>query len=178
MKIGEAQKEYAAYMNQLWNQRRAYMHQQDSAGTEKNQNPGVSVEWTDEKQKQLEEAEVFLESLAEYKNGLYNAAVARQQGEAMAKGAGEIAKCLEIARRIAAGGRVPSGDERKLMEYSFEIYLAAKNAASLNSHKSNKKYRSLWEEKENNTEECRDIDSEINDRELSIEAPEAAEETI
>ena len=38
---------------------------------------------------------------------------------------------MEVARRIMKGGIVPPTDEKKLMEYSMELYQAAKNIGAL-----------------------------------------------
>lgn len=75
----------------------------------------------------------------------HDAAVARQQGEAMGETFDDLAKMLEIARRISSGGRVPSQDEQKLLEYSKELYMMAKSAAAM--AKSEEKYDSLIKDK-------------------------------
>ena len=83
----------------------------------------------------------------------------------------EMAKCLEIARRIANGDRVPAQDEKKLMDFNMEVYMAAKNMAAMNTDKKHKDYDSLWgdeEEKEENPDPMEmAADSEIN-----VEIPE------
>ena len=63
----------------------------------------------------------------------------------------EEAKIFETARRIAKGAKVPAKDEKKVMDYSMELYMAAKNAAMLANMKKNKKkeeYDSLWDDEE------------------------------
>lgn len=60
-----------------------------------------------------------------------NARAAKQQTE-MAKREGEtMAKAMEIARRISKGGRVPAQDEKFLMQFSQEMYMAAKMMAAM-----------------------------------------------
>ena len=50
----------------------------------------------------------------------------------MAKREGEtMAKAMEIARRISKGGRVPAQDEKFLMQFSQEMYMAAKMMAAM-----------------------------------------------
>lgn len=44
------------------------------------------------------------------------------------------------------GGIVPASDERKLMEYSQELYQAAKNIGAL--AKKREEYETLWDEEE------------------------------
>ena len=69
-----------------------------------------------------------------------------------AKAAGEafkdLAKLLEIARRISKGDKVPATDEKKLMEFSSDLYQAAKAAAMLHANEKHKKHKSLYEEEE------------------------------
>lgn len=77
---------------------------------------------------------------------MQNAEAARQQGEVMMEAAEEIMKILEIFRRISKGDRVPVRDENKLMEYSHELYAAAKNMALMSQNAKAKKHKSLWED--------------------------------
>ena len=63
----------------------------------------------------------------------------------------ELGKIMEIARRIARGDQVPQKDEKKLMEYSAELYKMAKSAAMLNLLKKRKKHKSLFDEDEKDT---------------------------
>ena len=74
--------------------------------------------------------------------------VAKQQGEAMEESMIDLGKIMEVARRIMKGGIVPPQDEQKLMEYSMELYQAAKNMAALIEHREREEYDSLWEEAE------------------------------
>lgn len=60
----------------------------------------------------------------------------------------ELAKIMEIVRRIANGDKVPAKDEKKLLEYNSKLYMAAKAAASLHHNKKPKKYKSLYEDEE------------------------------
>ncbi len=53
---------------------------------------------------------------------------------------------MEVARRIMKGAKVPASDEKKLMEYSMELYMAAKNMAVLNENKKKEEYDSLWDD--------------------------------
>lgn len=66
-----------------------------------------------------------------------------------AKAFEDNAKYLEIARRIANGDKVPSGDEKKLMEFNPDLYQAAKAAALMNQDKKHKVYKSMFEDEEN-----------------------------
>ena len=86
----------------------------------------------------------YMEKLLEQWTATANMEVARQQGEAMEEYAIDMAKIMEVARRIMKGGIVPAEDEKKLMEYSMELYQAAKNIGAL--AKEREEYDTLWEE--------------------------------
>ena len=60
-----------------------------------------------------------------------NARAAKQQSEAAAEQWKKMAQAIEIARRISKGGRVPPQDEQFLLEFSQEMYMAAKMAAMM-----------------------------------------------
>ena len=107
--------------------------------------------------KQLQEIEKVYDmtqkeagNLSRLEMGLESAESAKQQGEAMAKHMKEqmenMLKCMEIYRRIAKGGKVPSTDETHLMEYNSALYVAAKNMAMMNHDKDGEAYDSLWNE--------------------------------
>lgn len=74
-----------------------------------------------------------------------------QQAEASKKGAkafDDVAKAMEIARRIARGDIVPLKDEKKLIEFSADLYQVAKASAAINAEKKHKKYDSLYDDEE------------------------------
>ena len=58
----------------------------------------------------------------------------------------DMIKIMEVARRIMKGAKVPASDGEKLMEYSMELYMAAKNMAVLNENKKKEEYDSLWDD--------------------------------
>lgn len=64
----------------------------------------------------------------------------------------DVSKVLKIARRIARGDKVPAYDEKKLMEYSKELYQMSKASAMLNRTRKPKKYKSLYDEKNKQNE--------------------------
>ncbi len=88
----------------------------------------------------------YMEKLLEQWSATANMEVAKQQGEAMEEYAEDMAKIMEVARRLMKGGIVPAEDEKKLMEYSMELYQAAKNMGAL--AKEREEYDSLWEEEQ------------------------------
>lgn len=75
----------------------------------------------------------------------------QQQAES-AKKAGEgmrdMAKLMEIARRIARGDHVPPSDEKKLAEFDSDLYQAAKTAGALCENRKRKKHDAMFDEDE------------------------------
>lgn len=92
----------------------------------------------------------YMDKLMQQWNAIANMEVAKQQGEAMEEGMVDLGKIMEVARRIMKGGIVPPTDEKKLMEYSMELYQAAKNIGAL-VKKEKEEYDSLWKEEEEKT---------------------------
>ena len=92
----------------------------------------------------------YMDKLMQQWNTVANMEVAKQQGEAMEEGMVDLGKIMEVARRIMKGGIVPPTDEKKLMEYSMELYQAAKNIGAL-VKKEKEEYDSLWKEEEEKT---------------------------
>lgn len=79
-----------------------------------------------------------------------NARAARQQAEAAKSDAKTMQQAMEIARRIAKGGHVPSQDEEFLMNYSQEMYLSAKMMALMAEE--HEKHDSVLEDEEETDE--------------------------
>lgn len=193
MKIGEAQKIYRQQLSLLRGQRRNYVNQQEEnrkkmeKAQEKSDQLGVKFELSEEylaREKELQgqidalsgqikKNEKVLEDLANQEMGIFNSVVAKQQGEAMEEYGEEMAKCLEIARRISRGDKVPAQDEKKLMEFNMEIYQMAKNMAAINMNKKHKEWDSLWgEEEEKEYEDPREVSENA---EANVELPEGME---
>ncbi|MCM1175963.1 MAG: hypothetical protein NC341_13055 [Blautia sp.] len=70
----------------------------------------------------------------------------REAAEAQGEGYADLAKALEIARRILNGDIVPAQDEKFLMEYNSEIYMRVKSMAE--QKEDPEEYDSLLEEEE------------------------------
>lgn len=77
----------------------------------------------------------------------------KEAAEAMGEEMKNMAKILEIARRISRGDHVPASDEKKLMEYDKDLYQMAKSSAVMNANRKHKKYKSLFEEEQGEQEE-------------------------
>ena len=73
----------------------------------------------------------MLDQLTAQETAVWNAEVARQQADVMEEKAADMAKIMEVAHRIATGGIVPASDEKKLLDYSFEMYQAAKSMGAM-----------------------------------------------
>ena len=86
----------------------------------------------------------YMDKLMEQWAAVANMESSKQQGEAMEEYYEDMGKIMEVARRIMKGGIVPADDEKKLMEYSMELYQAAKNMGAL--AKEREEYDTLWEE--------------------------------
>ena len=101
-----------------------------------------------------DEYKAYMEKLLEQWSSIANMESSKQQGEAMEEYYEDMGKIMEVARRLMKGGIVPADDEKKLMEYSMELYQAAKNMGAL--AKEREEYDSLWEEEQ---EEGEPVDS-------------------
>ncbi len=75
---------------------------------------------------------------------------ANEAAEAQGEGFADLAKALEIARRILNGDIVPAQDEQFLMEFNSEIYMRVKSMAKEKDDP--KEYDTLMEEEEENTD--------------------------
>lgn len=105
----------------------------------------LSLDAVDKKQKEYQD---YMEKLTKQWAAKANALSAKQQGEAMEEYVEDLGKIMETARRIMKGGVVPASDEKKLMEYSMELYQTAKSMGIIARQKDKQKYDSLWEDEE------------------------------
>lgn len=102
------------------------------------------------------EYQAYMEKLTEQWTAVANMEVAKQQGDAMEEYAIDMGKIMEVARRLMKGAIVPATDEKKLMEYSMELYQAAKNIGALAKQKEKEEYDSLWDDEKKVNEEIED----------------------
>ena len=70
----------------------------------------------------------------------------KEASEAQEEGIGDLARAMEIARRILDGDIVPAQDEKFLMEFNSEMYMRVKSMAERKEDP--EKYDSLLEEEE------------------------------
>ena len=193
MKIGEAQKAYRQQLSLLRGQKKDYVNQQEEnrkkmeKAQEKSEQLGVEIELSEEylaREKELQgqidalsgqikKNEKVLEDLADQEMGIFNSVASKQQADAMKEYGEEMAKCLEIARRISRGDKVPAQDEKKLMEFNMDIYKMAKNMAAINMNRKHEEWDSLWgEEEEKEYEDPREVSENA---EANVELPEGME---
>ena len=99
-------------------------------------------------EEEYEQTSAIAQQLSAWSMNIQNAEAARQQGEAIAEQAEQFMKILEVFRRIAKGDHVPPVDENKLIEYSMEMYMAAKNMALMNRNAEAEDHDSLWGDEE------------------------------
>lgn len=158
MKIGEAQELYReqvrAYQKEKSNiskQLQSLRKRMEIRPEEKEQcaQEAATLELTlqalDEKQDEYQD---YLSRLTETYCAYWNAAVADQQADASEEYAEDMAKIMEVARRIMHGDIVPASDEKKLMEYSEEMYQTAKSVGAMVRRQKREKHKSLWGDEE------------------------------
>lgn len=158
MKIGEAQQIYREQMQTYRAQKAALSKQLEDVQSKINASPdgkeqygseAATLELTlDALDKKQQEYQDYLNRLSEQYCAVWNAAVTEQQADATAEYAADMAKILEVARRIMKGAIVPASDEKKLMEFSSEMYQTAKNIGAMAQRQKREKYDTLWEEEE------------------------------
>ena len=158
MKIGEAkvvyrnqisayqeQKNILAKQKQALEEKMKYDPEAKKLFAEEAATLELTIDALDKKQSEYQD---YLSKLNQQWMGQVNALTAKQQGEAMEEYNQDLMKVMEVARRLMKGAVVPPQDEKKLMEYSMELYQAAKNIGALAKQKEKEEYDSLWDEKE------------------------------
>ncbi len=164
MKIGEALTAYRVERKMIVQQRRELYKRKESLEKRMNATEGGRERYADEAatlqlsidsvNQRFEENLKVLDQLTEQKAAVWNGEVAKQQADAMEDYAVDMAKIMEVAHRISKGGIVPASDEKKLLDYSFEMYQAAKSmGAMVQMQKKREKYDSLWDDEEDEQQE-------------------------
>lgn len=185
MRLVEAQQAYRAQRQELIDQRRELLNRRKALerkmnttvnGQELFAEEAATLELSiDANREKFDENVKILDKLAEQEVAVWNAEASRQQADAMSDYAIDLAKIMEVARRISNGGKVPAGDEQKLMDYSMELYMAAKNAAMMNELKEKReKYDSLWDDEDEEQTEY-DPRGKAENSEVDIALPEGLE---
>lgn len=184
MKVGEAQKLYRAQRATIIDRRKKLVKKKeevdnklkitfDSEKKEIYANEAATLELSiNALNEKFDENQEVLDRLTNQYVSVFNAEVSKQQKDAMEDAAVEMSRIMETARRIGKGARVPASDEKKVMEYSMDLYLAAKNLAMLNkmNQKKKEKYDSLWGDEEEKQEY--DPEGKAENAETSVGMPE------
>ena len=158
MKIGEARRIYNTQIRAYQEQKVALSKQKKELESKMNSVPDgktvyaneaavleLTIKAVDEKQTEYQD---YMDKLLAQCNAKANMVSAEQQGDAMEEYVENIGKIMEVARRLMKGAVVPAKDEQKLMEYSMEMYQAAKNMGMLAKQKEKEEYDSLWDDDE------------------------------
>ena len=182
MKIEEARQVYSAQIKayhekqkELSKQKKELEHKINTTPDGKTiyANEAVTLELTtkavEEKQTEYKE---YMAKLMEQWSAITNMVSTQQQNEAMEEHVADLAKVLEVARRLMKGAIVPAKDEQKLMEFSMEMYQAAKNIGAMAKKKEKEEYDSLWDDKEKDVTEQEDPIETANNTEAFAEGPE------
>lgn len=184
MKVGEAQKLYRAQRAKIIEQRRELTDRKETLEKKMNTtfDPEKKKTYANEAatlelsinglNEKFDENQEVLDRLMQQYVSVFNAEASKQQKEAMEDSALEMSKIMEVARRIGKGAKVPATDEKKVMDYSMDLYLAVKNLAMLNKMNKKKKeeYDSLWGDEEEKKKY--DPEGKAENAETSIGAPE------
>lgn len=171
MKIGEARRIYSTQIRAYQEQKVALSKKKKELESKMNSVPDgktvyaneaavleLTIKAVDEKQTEYQN---YMDKLLAQWNAKANMVSAEQQGDAMEEYVENIGKIMEVARRLMKGAVVPAKDEQKLMEYSMEMYQAAKNMGMLAKQKEKEEYDSLWDDEEE--EKVYDDPSEVAD---------------
>lgn len=170
MKIRDAKQAYTAQLDTLRDKKRTLTK---LLGDQERSGSFDRVELSrelDEVNEQYKSVQGVMEGILSTEAAVRDGEAARQQAEAAARQAEELGKIMEVYRRIASGATVPAEDEKKLMDYSHELYMAAKTAAML--AQSDEDYDSLWEDEEDPGPRP-DPGELAGDTEIAIPPPEA-----
>lgn len=175
MRIEDAKRAYSAQLDTLRSQKQTLTKllkdsENNSSGMQNYDRVEISRELSaiDAEYKATQEV---MDGIIATETFIYDSIVARQQSEAAAEGAKEFGKIMTIYRRIASGGEVPSSDERRLMEFSHELYMAAKAAAMMNQDE-DEKYDSLWKDDERPKGETESAAEIAGNTEIVVPSPE------
>lgn len=190
MTVGEARQAYSMQLK-AYNVQKFKLAQQKSVLEEKmkttengsvvfaNEAASLELKYNAVAEKQ-NEYQNYMDQLMEQWSMKHDAIVEQQNAEAEEEGFRELAKVMEVARRLSHGDIVPQSDEKKLMEFDKDLYQMAKNAQMMAQirEKDRKRYESLWEDEEER--EQQDAREEADGQEAFANGPEivAVEETI
>ena len=184
MKIAEAKQTYGYQLNTYFAKQRELAAEKskleekikntaDRVVVYKNEATILELQYNAVSEKR-QEYQDYMDKLSEQWAAVTNMISGEQQADTMAEAAKEQSKIMEVARRIMHGDKVPSKDEKKLMEYDYKLYSMAKNAAAmLKLQKERKEHKSLWEDEE--VKDYADPMEEADNTEAFVDGPEVVE---
>ena len=160
MTVGEARQTYSTQLRS-YNIQKCKLAKQKAELTEKMKttengavvfaNEAATLELTynavAEKQNEYQD---YMDRLMEQWDAKFNEVATRENAEAEKEAFEDLAKIMEVVRRMTHGDTVPGSDEKKVMEYDKDMYQMAKSAQMVARmrNKDTKKYDSLWEDEE------------------------------
>ncbi len=175
MQIRDAKQAYSAHLNLLQSQRQALRkilkEQTDSGAANGNFDRVELSKELSVLDAQYEAVRGGMEGIIARENAIHDMEASKQQNDAAKKAYAEMGKMMEVYRRIASGAKVPAKDEQKLMEYSHELYMAAKTMAFMRE-KNDKEYDSLWKNEDDGGKDTRSPDEIAATSEISVASPE------
>lgn len=158
MKIAEARKLYSSQIKAYHEQQTLLSKQKKELEEKIKSKENGSITYANEAatlelsinavEEQKNQYQKYMDKLMQQWSAISNMKSAKQQGETMEESVEDLGKIMEVARRLMDGDIVPPTDEKKLMEYSMELYQASKNIGALMKKKESKEHGSLWEEEE------------------------------
>lgn len=170
MKIKEAQAIYQVKQQELMKQHKQLSESYEQAkknyektGNKEFSDQAVTLQLSmDANDKRFKENQKLLEELNAQRQLFLEQKNAKEQEDAAKKMADEYAKIMTVAMRITRGDKVPYKDEKKLMEYDFKLYMAAKNAQTMQQmhRKKIKEYKSLWKDEKEAQQELQPDDAD------------------
>lgn len=186
MKIREAQALYREQVNAYQQEKRIVSRQLQTVRSRMAAFPGaeekygaeaatleLTLDALNEKQTEYQD---YLSQVADQYCAYWNAAVADQQADAAEEYAVDMAKLMEVARRIMHGAIVPASDKQKLMEFSMEMYQTAESIGAMARQEKKEKYDSLWGDEEE--KEYEDPREAAENGEITSDGPELVDTSV
>lgn len=126
----------------------------DQAESIKKQMVTLEISYNAVKEKQ-DQYQKYMNQLTDMWNMYVEEKSSEENAEAVKDSFDDYGKILEVARRISRGDTVPPEDEKKLMEYSSDLYQAAVSAGmqARMQNRKHKDYDSLWSDEDKKPEQ-------------------------
>ncbi|WP_295761618.1 hypothetical protein [uncultured Oscillibacter sp.] len=176
MKIRDAKQMYSVQLDALRDKRQALsklLKDQEKGGPQAAAFDRVEIsKELSRTDAQYDALSSVMEGITARETAIHDLEASKQQNETLAKAAEDMVKIMEVYRRIASGAKVPAKDEKKLMDYDFKLYMAAKQAALI-AKRDDEEYDSLWEDEDEQAGEQADPSEIAGSTEISVPDPSA-----